>query len=191
MRLISTLLLLLATRLAQFSPAIAAPRPGEALQGKVVIAGTSDAVGFTSFELAFAYPADPTGTWFLVAQSGEAVRDGTLAEWDTTALTDGNYTLRLRVFLDDGTSLDVLVPDLRVRNYTPVETPTPGPTAAARTLTLPAATPPALRPSTPTPLPPNPAVLTSSRLFASLGYGAAAAAVVILLLVLYNRLRRN
>jgi hypothetical protein len=190
MRLFAAFFLLLTTHLAQLRPAIVSPRPGDALQGKIVIAGTSDAIGFLSSELAFAYPTDPTGTWFLIAQSRVAVQDGSLAEWDTTAITDGNYTLRLRVFLDDGTSFDVLVPDLRVRNYTPVETPTPGPTTATLTPTLPAVTP-TRRIPTSTPLPPNPAALTPPRILSSLGYGALAAVVFLLFLYLYNRLRRN
>ncbi|MEW6093808.1 MAG: hypothetical protein AB1531_07590 [Chloroflexota bacterium] len=172
------------------TPAIVSPGPGAALQGMVTITGTSDAIGFVSYELAFAYPNDPTGTWFLIAQSNQAVQNGILAEWDTTAITDGNYTLRLLVILDNGTSLEVRVPDLRVRNYTPVETPTPGPTRAPATESLPAATPSIPLPTL-IPLPANPAVLTASRILSSLGYGAVAAASVLLVLSLYLRLRKS
>jgi hypothetical protein len=190
MRLLTVLFLLLTHNLAQLSPAVVSPRPGEALQGKIAITGTSDAIGFLSSELAFAYPGDPTGTWFLIAQSGQPVQAGMLAEWDTTAITDGTYTLRLRVFLDDGTSLEILVPDLRVRNYTPVETATPDPISATGTPTLFAVTP-TIRLPTSTPLPPNPAALTPSRILSSLGYGALAAVAFLFFLFIYNRLRRN
>jgi hypothetical protein len=172
------------------TPAIVSPGPGAALQGTVTITGTSDAIGFVSYELAFAYPDDPTGTWFLVAQSNRAVQNGILAEWDTTVISDGNYTLRLLVFLDNGASLEVRVPDLRVRNYTPVETPTPGPTSAPATESLPTATPYIPLPTL-TSLPANPAVLTASRILSGLGYGALAAVSVLLVLSLYLRLRKS
>ncbi|MBI4730624.1 MAG: hypothetical protein HY781_00530 [Chloroflexi bacterium] len=183
-------LLYAAITLAQFGPAVVSPRPGEALQGMVTITGTSDVVGFTSYEITFAYPDDLTGTWFLISQSSQPVQDGTLTVWDTTTITDGNYVLRLLVFLDDGTSLEVRVPDLRVRNYTPVETATPGPTSVAGTATLPVVTP-AIPLPTSTQFPPNPAALTPSRILTSLGYGALAAVAGIALLGVYAALRRR
>lgn len=190
MRLLTAVLLLLASGLAQFRPEIVSPRPGEALQGRVTISGASDAIGFVSYELAFAYPADSTGTWFLIVQSERPVQDGVLGEWDTTLVTDGNYTLRLRVLLDDGSSLEVLVPDLRVRNYTPVETPTPGPSPIFPTRTLSAITP-SLPGPTSTPLPPNPAALTPERLRAGLGYGALGMLALLVLFGAYLFLRRR
>lgn len=190
MRLLTAALLLLTFGLAQFRPEIVSPRPGEALQGRVTITGSSDTIGFASYELAFAYPADSTGTWFLIAQSNQPVQDGTLGEWDTSLVTDGDYTLRLRVLLDDGSSLEVLVPDLRVRNYTPVETPTPAPSPVFPTRTLSAVTS-SLPAPTSTPLPPNPAALTAGRLLSGLGYGALAAVALLFLLFIYTRLRRN
>lgn len=190
MRLFVAIILLLTSNRIQFRPEIVSPRPGEALQGRVTITGASNAIGFASYELAFAYPADPTGTWFLIAQSNQPVQDGTLGEWDTTLVTDGDYTLRLRVLLDDGSSLEVLAPDLRVRNYTPVETPTPGTSPV-----FPTRTPSAFTPSPPgetsTPRPPNPAALTPERLLSGLGWGALAAAALLFLLFIYTRLRRN
>ncbi len=190
MRSIVAFLLYAAITLAQFGPAVVSPRPGEALQGLVTITGTSDVIGFASYEITFAYPDDLTGTWFLISQSSQPVQGETLAVWDTTAITDGNYALRLLVFLDDGTSLEVRVPDLRVRNYTPVETATPGPTSASGTATLPVVTP-AIPLPTSTPLPPNPAALTSSRILTSLGYGALAAIAGIALFGVYAALRRR
>jgi hypothetical protein len=190
MRPLIAVALLLAFGLAQVRPEIVSPRPGEALQGRVTITGASNAIGFASYELAFAYPSDPTGTWFLIAQSERPVQEGTLGEWDTTLVTDGNYTLRLRVFLDDGSSLEVLVPDVRVRNYTPVETPTAGPAPVFPTRT-PFAFAPSLPGPTSTPLPVNPAALTSERLRAGLGYGALAMLSLLILLSAYLFLRRR
>jgi hypothetical protein len=113
-----------------------------------------------------------------------------LGEWDTSQVTDGEYHLRLTVFLDNGNQIDVLVPGLRVRNYTPIETPTPAavPVLPTRTL-LPAS--PFPFPAAATPLPPDPAVLTSERLRVVLGYGALGMLTVFLLLAVYLSARRH
>ena len=106
-------------------PVIVEPRPGDVLQGVVKIAGSDDVPGFVSTEVSFSYADDPTGTWFLIAASVQPVTNDSLATWDTTVITDGDYVLRLRVYLTDGNSRETILSGLRVRNYTPVETPTP------------------------------------------------------------------
>jgi hypothetical protein len=167
---------------------IRSPLVGEALQGQVTITGSSNAAGFASAEVSFAYANDPTGTWFLITSSGQPVAQGTLAAWDTMTITDGLYTLRLRVKLGNGSYVDAIVPDLRVRNYTPLETSTP--TAAPLQATpVTNATATATPYPTPTVLPPNPAALSPSSIYASLGYGALIVAALFLLFGLYARLR--
>ncbi len=37
-----------------------------------------------------------TRTWSYIEDDSDGVTDGLLAEWDTTSLTPGHYTLRLR-----------------------------------------------------------------------------------------------
>jgi hypothetical protein len=125
----------------QAAPSIVNPAEGQALQGVVQIIGSTNVDGFLSAELAFAYADDVTGTWFLIASPAAPVTSGLLAEWDTSSITDAAYVLRLRVFRQDGSSLETRVTGLRVRNYLPVETPTPtlAPTA------LPTASPAAPR----------------------------------------------
>ena len=175
---------------AQGQPIILSPRQGEVLQGTVTITGSSAETGFLSSEVDFAYAGDTTGTWFLVAAASQPVDSNTLATWDTTTITDGNYNLRLRVYLKDGTHLDAIIPDLRVRNYTPVETPTPAPTAILPTLTPTDTLTPTPFP-TPTPLPVNPAVLTRADISTSLVYGGLGAVILIIILGIYFWLRRN
>jgi hypothetical protein len=175
---------------AQGQPIILSPRQGEVLQGTVTITGSSAETGFLSSEVDFAYAGDTTGTWFLVAAASQPVDSNTLATWDTTTITDGNYNLRLRVYLKDGTHLDAIIPDLRVRNYTPVETPTPAPTAVLPTLTPTDTLTPTPFP-TPTPLPVNPAVLTRADISTSLVYGGLGAVILIIILGIYFWLRRN
>lgn len=106
---------------------IDSPRPGEALQGRVSIIGTTDIEGIKSFEISFAYQRDDTNTWFLIGQGEGVFRGQTLAVWDTTTISDGIYRLRIRAFLNDGRTLESVITGLRVRNYTPIETNTPEP----------------------------------------------------------------
>jgi hypothetical protein len=175
---------------AQGLPAIISPQQGEVLQGTVTIRGSSTVTGFQSSEVDFAYTGDPTGTWFLISQSSQPVDSGTLATWDTTTITDGNYNLRLRIFLNDGTPLDVVSSNLRVRNYTPIETPTPAPTIIMPTPTQADTLTPTPFPS-PTALPVNPAVLTTADISASLAYGGLGAVALIIIFGIYFWVRRN
>lgn len=159
------------------SPEILSPQNGEAVKGPVAIRGTTAVEGLVSWEITFTYAGDAPETWFLLAVGQKAIQDAILTQWDTTTITDGNYTLRLRVYLTDGGYQDAFVRDVRVRNYTPVETATPIPLPTA-TLTPvpPTSIPPTPTvtplPPTPTPLPPNPAALSRRHIQASVGYGA-------------------
>jgi hypothetical protein len=169
---------------------IRSPQVGEALQGQVTITGTSDVAGFVSAEVSFSYTNDPTGTWFLIAARSQPVAQGTLAVWDTTTITDGLYTLRLRVTLGDDSHVDATIPDLRVRNYTPVETSTPT-VVPVQATPIPNDTATATPFPTPTALPPNPAALSQSGIYASLGYGVVGALLFFLIIGLFAWARRR
>jgi hypothetical protein len=175
---------------AQAGLVIDTPRQGDVLQGIVTIKGSSNIKGFQSSEVAFAYSGDTTGTWFLIATGNQAIEQDTLATWDTTTITDGNYDLRLRISLTDGSFMDALAPNLRVRNYTAVETPTPAPTAQQPTLT-PTITLTSTPFPSPTAVPLNPAVLTPLDLSRSLAYGGLAAVLFLIILAIYFGLRRR
>jgi hypothetical protein len=110
---------------------ILAPAPGEALQGQVRIVARTGGESFQSSEIAFAYSGDTTGTWFLIDERTQPLDGNTPVEWDTTVITDGEYTLRLLVIGSDGSRQSVEVSGLRVRNYSPVETNTPAPSSAS------------------------------------------------------------
>ncbi len=179
---------------------ITSPLPGETLAGSVPISGLITQPGFSLWELSFSFAENPTDNWFLLA-SGTQTLEGEIANWDTTPLTDGDYALRLRVYFSDAYR-DVLIAPVRIRNYS-VDTPTPTQTSALASPSLPSATP---RPtetatitrtprSTPTALPPNPAILSNKEIAASLlrgaGYTALSFAVFGLLIWLKNRLTRK
>ncbi|MFZ6030480.1 MAG: hypothetical protein ACOYYS_22460 [Chloroflexota bacterium] len=172
--------------------AIEAPESNAALQGIVSITGSAAADGMRSWSLEFAYAGDTTGTWFIIAEGEQPVVSATLAEWDTTTLTDGDYALRLTAW-QDGTSTEARLA-VRVRNYTPIETPTMPPTAAQAVATAsglqPAATPaPSLVAATLTPFPTNPAELTSQDVVSGIKTGALLVVIVFLLTGAYVYLR--
>ena len=103
-------------------PQIDNPRSGDILQGVITIFGSTDLTDYHHYQISFNYADSQADTWFLIAQSENMVGDGQLATWDTTTIADGNYKIRLEVFLNDGSSTEISVDGLRVRNYTPVET---------------------------------------------------------------------
>jgi hypothetical protein len=173
------------------------PQGGQALQGSVPILGNSDITGFQSASLYFGYQGDRTQTWFLIAQSDQAVKDGTLAQWDTTTISDGNYNLRLIVTLSDSSQQVASVEGLRVRNYSAVETNTPTPvtptatavpgdTAVPTHTTTPNPTP---VPPTGTPFPPNPAQINGVDIASSMGKGALAIIGLFVLMGVYQGIR--
>ena len=178
---------------------VSSPLEGQIVQGLVIVSGTVSPLGFSSYELSFAYENDPTQTWFVLANNSQPVIEGELGSWDTTTLTDGDYTLRLQVFMLDGSVQETIVSGLRVRNYTAVPTSTFTPTAtaivlfAAPTAQLVAPVPATASPSlpTPTPLPPNPASLQETSISWALGRGAALALLLFLGFGLLLRLRRE
>lgn len=198
---------LLVFALQQGAPAISAPVAGQTLSGQVSVVGTADAPNFASAELAFAYAADPTGTWFPLARLTQPVQESTLAAWDTTQISDGEYSLRLRVYSQDGTFQDFTVTGLQVRNSAPPATSTSAPTTQSGEM-VPTATEPPLvvesapeptvtpvpvSPSgpTPEPLPANPAALRVDQINFYLMRGALLAFAVFVVLGLFLRLRRN
>jgi hypothetical protein len=168
---------------AQDAPSISitSPTAGEAVAGKVTISGTTDFPGFTSSQLDFSYASNPTDTWFALQTSTQPVNKSAIFDWDTTLITDGEYILRLRVLVSDGTVQEVTVP-VKVQNDSPLPTPTPMATETSTPIIvevpptpfLIATLPPATktpRPD-PTPLPENKVSLSQNSIYASLARGA-------------------
>ena len=198
---------LLVFALQQGAPAISAPVAGQTLSGQVSVVGTADAPNFASAELTFAYAADPTGTWFPLARLTQPVQESTLAAWDTTQISDGEYSLRLRVHSQDGTFQDFTVTGLQVRNNAPPATSTFVPATSQPAEVVPASTeesslvvesapeptvtPVPVSPSgpTPAPLPANPAAIRVDQINFYLMRGALLAFAVFVILGLFLKLR--
>lgn len=162
------------------SVAIISPAAGDILRGQVNIIGSTNVPDFVSAELDFAYASDSTGTWFPIQTLSQPVFDSPLYTWDTTSITDGDYVLRLRVYIGDSSFQDVTVP-VKVQNDVVPVTPTVLPTATAEQefvliptpfLLAASPTPTNVPRPTPTPLPANPVSLGSNTVLASLGRGA-------------------
>jgi len=201
MKIINLLFLSLTLAMQQNLPVISAPVAGQKLQGKVNIIGTTDVPNFASAELAFTYASDSTDNWFTIQALSQPMSESVLAVWDTSFISDGDYKLRLRVTLQDGTFQDVVVTDLHVRNYTP-DTPTP--VVQVAITETPAALPfspptlvviteaPTQTPrSTPTQLSPNPVSLTPNEIYGSVRRGAFIIIILFVIFGLFIRLRRS
>ena len=182
------------------TPVITAPTAGQVLHGPVAITGVTDVPNFSSADVSFAYASDTTNTWFSISATTQPITNDVLASWDTTGISDGDYILRLRVTLQDGTFQDVTVP-VEVRNYTSLATPTLTTTPTQLALQLPtpilvAVSTPTLAPtlepySTPTLFPPNPAEVTQGQIYVSLQRGALAIFGIFLVFGIFLRLRRS
>jgi secreted protein with Ig-like and vWFA domain len=183
-------------------PVIASPSAGQILQGKVSITGTTDILNFASAELDFAYASDATGTWFLIQSFSQPIANSALVVWDTTSISDGDYVLRLRVTLQDGSFQDTAI-KVKVQNDAPIPTAisTAAPTAtSAPTLTpqpsvptqFAASSTPTTPPfSTPTALPSNPAEVQTNQIYAGIQRGALIIVGLFIFFGILIRLRRT
>jgi len=158
-------------------PVVISPKQGDVLQGTVAIAGSTNVVGFKSAEVSFSYDSGTAPNWFLITESDQVVDNNTLAEWDTSIITDGNYKLLLRVYVEDGKPVDTIVTGLRVRNYTTIETPTPS--AVQVTPTEPEAQTGSTA-SLAKPTSANPAQVTATDMLASVGKGIGIGVLILL-----------
>jgi hypothetical protein len=181
-------------------PVIVAPTDGQVLQGQVQVRGTTDVPNFVSAEVAFGYASDPTHTWFTIQTDSLPRTNDVITAWDTTTITDGDYVLRLRVNLSDGSTQDATV-SVRILNYTPLPTPSPAATATEPPVVevptaiviapsdTPTAQPPPV-PATPTALPPNPAGVTPGEIFSRFWRGALLVGALVVVFAAIVRLRR-
>jgi hypothetical protein len=122
---------------------ITSPQDRDVVRGLLVIKGTATNPNFWKYEVYFAPEPNPTDQWHLLGLHEMQVTDGRLETWDTSLVSDGTYSLRLRVVRTDGNYDEYYVRQISVVNAQPTETPTTTPTPEA----------------TRTPLPPTPTVI--------------------------------
>jgi len=130
--------------LAQPTGQISSPRDRASVRGLVPVEGSAAHPQFQKYELHYGPEPNPNDQWSPVGNSPFAVPvvQGRLALWDTTVMSDGLYSLRLRVVRLDGNYEEYFVRGIQVVNTRPTETPTrpATPTTGAPTNT-PAPTP--------------------------------------------------
>lgn len=111
----------------QADSAITTPASGTAVQGKVDVSGYIKSTNFARYDLDFSHSSGPEDGWFNITTSDKNPLDGLLGVWDTSSISDGNYRLRLTVHYKDGARAEYFADEVRVRNYSPIETDTPAP----------------------------------------------------------------
>jgi hypothetical protein len=124
---------------------ITSPQSGEQVVGVVTIQGTASSPNFQRYKLEFS--TQENEQWFTITEVSQQVTNGPLAQWNTAAIPDGLYQIRLRVILRDGNVVQNLAQNLVVKNQQPTALPTPPPQATP----LPPTLTPTLGPS-PTPI---------------------------------------
>jgi hypothetical protein len=91
---------------------ITSPHSGREIKGTVDITGTVDVpeFGFYKYEVA------PSGSdaWATISAGRDKVVSGSLGQWDTTALSPGDYQLRLVVTDNQGRALPACVIQVRI-----------------------------------------------------------------------------
>lgn len=132
---------------------INSPTSNSVVRGVVPIVGSSDHSQFQFYKVEFS-PEPVTGNqWQIIGATHNApVINGVLENWNTTALPDGSYTLRLQTVKLDGNYLEFFVQQIVVANTQPLPTDTPTPTVAQENV-------PSAPTETPTPLPPTPTIV--------------------------------
>jgi hypothetical protein len=91
---------------------ITTPKPGDTVKGSIELIGTANIPNFGFYKYEFA----PLGsdTWATIVANNLVVQDGNLGNWDTSAITPGDYQLRLVVSDNQGNNLPACVIPVRI-----------------------------------------------------------------------------
>ena len=106
---------------------IVSPIPGNTVAGNVQVLGSATHSSFLQYQLEFGPDPNPQNLWYPIGGVRlTPVSNNLLGIWSTTdgRAPDGNYQIRLRVFLRDGTIAQTVVNGIRVQNQAPTLVPT-------------------------------------------------------------------
>ncbi len=92
--------------------AITFPQPGDEVKGAIELLGSVNIPNFGFYK----YEVAPAGsdTWATISAGRAIVNNGPLGRWDATALTPGDYQLRLVVTDNQGQNLPACVVPVRI-----------------------------------------------------------------------------
>jgi len=133
---------------------ITQPAAGSTVYGVVSIQGTVQLPDFHHYDAQYGIGGDPQGWGWISGPHLTQVRDGWLAEWDTTHLAPGLYTFRITGFdraqhsIEGRVQVYVIQP---TETATPTQFPTPTPFSTPTLFPTPTMTPPPSPTSTPMP----------------------------------------
>ena len=110
---------------------ILSPIPGNVVAGNVQVLGSAMHPQFLQYQLEYGPDPNPGNLWYAATGPiSTPVLNNLLGIWNTGAVQDGNYQLRLRVFLRDATSLSTVVNNIRIQNRVPTLVPSATPNIA-------------------------------------------------------------
>ena len=92
---------------------ITSPKPGDEIKGQVTLTGTANIPNFGFYKYEFA-PRD-SDEWSAIQASRKIVISGELGKWDTSAINQGDYLLRLVVTDNQGNELPACVIPIRIK----------------------------------------------------------------------------
>ena len=107
---------------------IASPLAGAEIAGNVTIFGSASHPDFIQYALEYGPDPNPSGLWYPITPQAVTVPvlNNALGAWNTTLVNDGNYQLRLHVYLTGGREVTgIVIAGLQVRNN---QAPPPPPT---------------------------------------------------------------
>ncbi len=109
---------------------ILSPVPGSIVAGNVLVYGTAIHPQFLQYQLEYGPDPNTGNLWYPINVSQVPVSGGVIGTWSTLGTQDGNYQLRLRVILRDGSQLSTVVGGIRVQNRAPTPVPSATPAIA-------------------------------------------------------------
>ncbi|TMC57619.1 MAG: penicillin-binding protein [Chloroflexi bacterium] len=136
---------------------LSAPNMNDNVQGEITLLGSADAAAVASYVSEFGVGDNPQA-WGNINSNNHKVTNSVLAQWDTTKVANGLYSLRVVARAADNRPIAEACTRVNVTND---DTPTPTPMPLTPTPTPPEATAtPTIRPTpTSTPLIPLPTLL--------------------------------
>ncbi len=89
------------------------PKAGDQIQASITLKGTADIPNFGFYK----YEFSPIGSnaWATILASRKPVQDGDLGNWDTSAISTGDYQLRLVVTDNQGNELPACIIPVRIK----------------------------------------------------------------------------